>query len=100
MNLRSLPSFPHWLVPNAKLRIRLIYLWRHGRLPDLDDPKRFTEFVQRRKLSDRDPRMAGLISKVTAKATARGYSAKNGLFQRCGRGIYCPTIRIGNFPSS
>ncbi len=70
MNLRNLPSLPHWLVPSPRLRIRLTYLWRHGRLPDLADPKRFTELVQRRKLLDRDPRMVALVNKVTAKAAA------------------------------
>ena len=31
----------------------LIYWWRHGRWPDLDRPRRFTEWVQWRKLNDR-----------------------------------------------
>lgn len=68
--LRRLPALPHWLVPSAKLRIRLTYLWRHGRLPDLASPKRFTELVQRRKLTDRDPGMVALVDKVRAKAIA------------------------------
>ncbi len=70
MNLRNLPSLPHWLVPSPRLRIRLTYLWRHGRLPDLANPLRFTELVQRRKLMDRDPQMVALVNKVTAKAAA------------------------------
>lgn len=70
MNLRNLPSLPHWLIPSPKLRIRLTYLWRHGRLPDLSNPKRFTELVQCRKLADRNPRMAPLVNKVTAKTFA------------------------------
>ncbi|WP_375290342.1 hypothetical protein [Qipengyuania sp.] len=33
--------------PNAAIaRITLSYLWRHRRLPHLDDPRRFTEWVQ------------------------------------------------------
>ena len=70
MNLRTLPSLPHWLLPFPRLRIRLTYLWRHGRLPDLAHPTRFTELVQRRKLLDHDPRMGQLVNKVTAKAAA------------------------------
>jgi hypothetical protein len=54
--------------PAARLRIALTYLWRHRRLPDLADPTRFTELVQRRKLHDRDPRMPKLADKVAVKA--------------------------------
>ena len=53
---------------SARLRIALTYLWRHHRLPDLADPTRFTELVQRRKLHDRDPRMPALADKVAVKA--------------------------------
>ncbi|WP_397506648.1 ATP-grasp fold amidoligase family protein [Qipengyuania sp. R86523] len=70
MDLRNLPSLPHWLIPSSKLRICLTYLWRHGRLPNLRNPKKFTELVQWRKLADRNPQMAPLISKVTAKTYA------------------------------
>lgn len=70
MKLRNLPSLPHWLIPSPKLRITLTYLWRHGQLPDLRNPKRFTELIQCRKLSDRNPQMAPLINKVTAKTVA------------------------------
>lgn len=48
--------------------IRLSYLWRHGRLPDVNDPKLFTEWVQYRKLHDRDPRLPTLADKVAVKA--------------------------------
>ena len=41
----------------ALLRIALTYSWRHGRLPELAEPTRFTELVQLRKLFDRDPRV-------------------------------------------
>ncbi|WP_277924895.1 ATP-grasp fold amidoligase family protein [Sphingomonas sp. BAUL-RG-20F-R05-02] len=48
--------------------IRLSYWWRHGRLPNLDDPRLFTEWIQYRKLHDRDPRMPILADKVAVKA--------------------------------
>ena len=51
----------------APTRIRLTYLWRHRRLPDLADPQTFTEFVQHRKLNDRDARLPLLADKVRAK---------------------------------
>tara|TARA_R110000772_G_scaffold5252_10_gene18662 strand:- start:6346 stop:7314 length:969 start_codon:yes stop_codon:yes gene_type:complete len=67
MNLRRLPSLPHWLVPSAILRIYIIYLWRHRRWPDLIKPKRFSELVQWRKLHDHDPMMPFLADKIAAK---------------------------------
>jgi hypothetical protein len=48
-------------------RLHLTYLWRHARRLSLHDPQCFTELVQRRKLIDRDPRMAGLIDKLSVK---------------------------------
>lgn len=40
----------------ARWRVITSYLWRHRRYPDLDAPTRFTELVQRRKLTDRSAR--------------------------------------------
>lgn len=48
-------------------RVNLAYLWRHRRPLDLQNPRRFTELVQRRKLHDRDPRLPLLIDKVNVK---------------------------------
>lgn len=53
-----------------RLRVRVIYCWRHGRLPDLDSPRRFTEWVQWRKLEDTDPTLAALTDKLHAKSIA------------------------------
>lgn len=53
--------------PLAIARIRLTYCWRHGRWPDLHDPRLFTELLQWRKLHDRDPRMPRLADKVVVK---------------------------------
>lgn len=53
-----------------RARISAIYLWRHRRLPELDHPRRFTEWVQWRKLNDRDPSLARLTDKLHAKAVA------------------------------
>lgn len=53
----------------------LTYLWRHGRMPDLDAAPRFTELVQRRKLCDRDPRHTSMMDKLAAK---RAVAAKLG----------------------
>ena len=54
----------------ARTRISLLYLWRHRRWPDLRSPKLFTEWVQWRKLQDRDQSLAMLTDKSFAKALA------------------------------
>jgi hypothetical protein len=59
---RSDVTFP------ALLRVHLTYLWQHRRVLQLRPPRRFTEWVQHRKLYDRDPRLPELIDKVGVKA--------------------------------
>ena len=51
----------------AVSRVRLSYLWRMGRFPDLSHPRLFTEWVQWRKLFDRSPHHPGLMDKIAAK---------------------------------
>ena len=60
-------ELPTWLLPSARLRVTLAYLYSHGRLPDLDRPRRFTEWVQHRKLHDRDSAFALLTDKMHSK---------------------------------
>tara|TARA_R110001606_G_scaffold154059_4_gene295617 strand:+ start:950 stop:1849 length:900 start_codon:yes stop_codon:yes gene_type:complete len=67
VNLRALPSLPNWLIPSARLRIYIIYMWRHGRWPNLANPRRFSELVQLRKLHDRDPMMPIMADKIAVK---------------------------------
>jgi hypothetical protein len=62
----ALPSRANW----ARLRISILYLWRHGYLPNLDEPRLFSEWVQWRKLKDRDLSLAVLTDKLAAKALA------------------------------
>lgn len=52
----------------ARWRVVASYLWRHRRYPDLDAPTRFTELVQRRKLTDRSPRQSQVLDKLGVKA--------------------------------
>ena len=54
----------------ARARVGLIYWWRHGRWPALARPQRFTEWVQWRKLNDRDPARARLTDKAHGKSIA------------------------------
>ena len=51
-----------------RLRIRITYAWRHHRLPRLDRPQRFTEWVQWRKLHERSPFLGSLTDKCAAKS--------------------------------
>jgi hypothetical protein len=52
----------------ARLRISLAYCWRHRRLPVLDAPRTFTEWVQWRKLNERSLALAALTDKLHAKS--------------------------------
>lgn len=54
----------------ARSRVRLSYLWRMGRFPDLLHPRLFTEWVQWRKLFDRSPSHPLLMDKIAAKQRA------------------------------
>ncbi len=51
----------------ARLRIAATYAWRHHRLPRIAQPERFTEFVQQRKLLDRNPLLPLCSDKVAVK---------------------------------
>jgi len=50
-----------------RLKINYHYVRTVGRLPDLQNPKTFTEKVQLAKLEWRAPRMAALADKVESK---------------------------------
>ena len=52
------------------MRVALLYRWRHGRWPRLADPRRFTEWVQWRKLNDRNVQRARLTDKAHSKRIA------------------------------
>lgn len=58
--------------PWARWRVALAYRWRHGRWPMLERPRRFTEWVQWRKLNDRDAGRARLTDKLHSKALVAG----------------------------
>lgn len=51
----------------ARLRVALTYGWRHRRLVRLRRPERFTDWIQWRKLYDRDGRMPPLADKLEVK---------------------------------
>ena len=90
MNLRRLPSLPHWLLPSARLRIYVLYLWRHYRWPDLLTPPRFSELVQWRKLHDRDPMMPVLADKIAAKQQVEQKLGSDWMIPTCWSGRDLP----------
>lgn len=53
-----------------KARLQALYLYRHGHPANIERPRLFTEFVQHRKLFDRDPRHVALMDKLGAKDLA------------------------------
>ena len=67
-------------------RIRICYWWRHGRLPDLREPSRFTELIQMMKIDNRDPMLPLLQDKLRVK----GYLAP-----RIGEAMIIPTVWHG-----
>ena len=52
----------------TRTRLHLTYWWRHRRPLNLAAPGRLTEWIQHRKLHDRDPRLTTLLDKVAVKA--------------------------------
>lgn len=83
-------AIPSWrqrrAVDVSRLRINLTYAWRHGRLPNLDQPRSFTEHVQYRKLHDRDLRMSACADKLAVKSMVA---------DRLGAGWVIPTLWSG-----
>lgn len=56
----------------APARVHLTYWWRHRRPLSLAEPRLFNEWVQHRKLYDRDPLLPPLADKVAVKAHVAG----------------------------
>jgi len=67
---RPAPTFGHmdWPALGSRWRIALLYGWRHRRRVHPHHPERFTDWIQWRKLYERDPRMPGLADKLAVKA--------------------------------
>ncbi len=71
----------------ASLHLALFYRARQGRWPSLARPRRFTEWVQWRKLNDRGHGLAMLTDKAHAKTVAEA---------RIGAGHVIPTLFLGD----
>ena len=71
----------------ARVRVAITFLWRHGSLPNVARPRLFNEWVQWRKLYDRDLTLAALTDKLHAKAVAAN---------RIGQDLVIPTFWVGD----
>ena len=67
-----------------KAKISILYYKSHGRLPDLSNPRKYTEKIQARKLSERD--FSRFVDKVLVKDFVRN---------RCGEQLIIPTLYSG-----
>lgn len=82
----------------ARLRIALTYLWRHHRLPQISSPVTFTEFVQHRKLFDRDPKLAPFSDKVAVKQLVADRIGAEWLTPTLWAGTALPAHPVWPFP--
>ena len=73
-------------------RVQLCYLWRHRRPANLQTPTRFSELVQVRKLTDRDPRMPPRLDKVAVKQIVAHELGQDFLTPTIWSGRYLPKL--------
>lgn len=98
--LRSVPGFPDppTAAGSSRLRVQLTYWWRHGRWARLQTPRLFTEWVQHRKLHDRDPRLPILADKILAKDFVAGLLGKEWVTPTLWRGDRLPLRPAWEYP--
>ena len=82
----------------ALVRVSVAYWWRHGRWPDLDQPRSFTEWVQWRKLRDRDETLARLTDKSIAKRLAADLLYPSFIIPTLWRGRTLPVLPPAPLP--
>ncbi|GAA4007700.1 ATP-grasp fold amidoligase family protein [Sphingomonas humi] len=83
---------------SSALRIQLCYLWRHGRLARLAQPQLLTEWIQHRKLNDRDPRLPRLADKLLVKAEVARQIGEDWLIPTLWSGVALPDRPPVAFP--
>jgi hypothetical protein len=85
-------------VGTSRLRIQICYLWRHRRLARLGQPQLLTEWIQHRKLHDRDPRLPILADKVQAKIEVAAALGERWIVPTLWRGSVLPDVPAWPFP--
>lgn len=81
-----------------RLRINYHYLRTVGRTPDLENPRTFTEKVQKAKLTWRSPRMVALADKVEAKKVVAGLLGEQWVTPTLYAGTALPPAAERNWP--
>lgn len=76
----------------------MTYLWRHGRLPNLESPTSFNELVQIRKLYDRSPLLPLWADKLTAKKLAADQLGPQWVTPLLWSGCKLPRDRVSQGP--
>ncbi|QIL03133.1 hypothetical protein G7078_10315 [Sphingomonas sinipercae] len=94
----GLPFDPPTAVGSSPFRIQLTYWWRHHRLARLAQPRLFTEWVQHRKLYDRDPRLPRLADKLHAKDFVADQLGPDWVTPTLWRGVTLPAEPAWEFP--
>lgn len=82
----------------SRVRVPLTYLWRHRRWPDVIQPALFTEWVQWRKLNDRDHGLAMLTDKLFAKEFAAARIGDSFVVPTLWQGRSLPTLPPWGLP--
>ena len=82
----------------APARVRLAYWWRHGRAADLANPRLFTEWVQHRKLHDRDAKLPALTDKVAVKALVAATLGPDWITPTLWHGAVLPPAPVAPLP--
>jgi hypothetical protein len=80
------------------MRVGVAYRWRHGRWPALAAPRRFTEWVQWRKLHDKDPERSRLTDKNYSKRLAARVLGKSFVVPTLWRGRELPVEPAWQMP--
>ena len=94
--MRFLP--PPTPAGTSPLRIQICYLWRHGRIARLRRPQLLTEWIQHRKLHDRDARLPLMADKVRAKTEVAASLGERWVIPTLWRGSALPSVPSWSFP--
>lgn len=82
----------------SKVRVPVTYLWRHHHWPDTRSPLLYTEWVQWRKLHDRDHGLAKLTDKLFAKEFAAIQVGDEFIIPTLWQGTKLPDLPPWSFP--
>jgi hypothetical protein len=96
----AMPAFfdPPTAVGSSEFRVQLTYWWRHRRLAQLRKPRLFTEWVQHRKLNDRDPRLPMLADKLRAKLFVATQLGADWVTPTLWKGASLPEVPAWDYP--